>query len=158
MKAHSTLFILGLITLTVISCSYPSYNRTGYRNRSEGDLRKSALSWLNTPYRWGGMSEKGIDCSGLVCAIYRDVYGLKLPHQSAQLYRLGKPVTLRNIQPGDLVFFRTDKRRTVSHVGIYLGKEEFIHASSSRGVILSRLARSYYRKRLMGIRRLKKSP
>ena len=113
-----------------------------------------ARGCLGAPYRWGGDSPAGFDCSGLVCYVYNRVYGITLPHNSAALHRRGRTVTLRNAARGDLLFFGEGRRSPISHVGIYIGGQEFIHASSSRGVIVSRLSDSYYSRRLIAVKRL----
>lgn len=106
---------------------------------------QSATQWLGTPYRGGGMSRSGVDCSGFVVMFYREVFNLKLTRSSADIYdanctRLSK----RKLEPGDLVFFRTGSSRKINHVGIYLKDNKFIHSSSSRGVIVSDLDEPYY--------------
>ncbi len=113
-----------------------------------------ARSFLGTPYRYGGKNRTGMDCSGLVARVYEDVCGILLPHSTKHLFRKGRPVSLRAIQAGDLVFFREGNGRDVTHVGIYLGEQRFIHSSSSRGVIVSGMKESYYERRLAGVRRV----
>ncbi len=116
-------------------------------------LIKRAMNYLGSPYRRGGSSARGFDCSGFTSYIYRQ-YGVNLPHNSAAQSRVGKPVARHELQPGDLVFFRTSRRR-ISHVGIYIGNGKFIHASSSRGrVRIDSLTEGYYNKRYAGARRV----
>ena len=114
-----------------------------------------ALSLTGIPYRWGGSSLGGMDCSGLVYLIYSPL-DPGLPRRSVDQYRYGLPVETGREEPGDLLFFNTDGW-TASHVGIYLGEGRFIHAASgerANGIIISRLSAPYYRLRYLGARRL----
>jgi len=104
---------------------------------------------VGAPYRWGGSSPSGFDCSGLVRYVYAQV-GVSLPHNAAQQYRLGTEVTRDSLEPGDLVFF--DRLR---HNGIYIGDGRFIHArQTGRGVNVARLDDGWYASRWSGARRL----
>ncbi|HHS13105.1 MAG TPA: peptidoglycan endopeptidase [bacterium] len=112
-----------------------------------------AKQFLGTPYSAGGSHKEGMDCSGLVVRVFSQASGKSMPHSADRLFKMGRPVSLRSLQQGDLVFFRENRGDTVSHVGIYLGNMEFIHASL-RGVIISRLDSAYYQSRFAGARRL----
>lgn len=104
-----------------------------------------ARRWLGVPYRYGGESRSGVDCSGMVMVIYRDVAGLKLPRNTVAQRDYCHEVSRRQLQPGDLVFFSSSKGgQKISHVGMYVGNGRIIHASSSRGVIESALEEKYY--------------
>ncbi len=112
-----------------------------------------AHRYLGRPYRYGGSSSRGFDCSGFALHVYRSV-GVRLPHSASAQARLGKPVPRSQLQPGDLVFFRTRGRR-ISHVGIYIGNGRFIHASSARGrVRIDSLNTGYYQRRYVCARRI----
>lgn len=112
----------------------------------------AARSYAGTPYRWGGLSSRGIDCSGLVVrALARE--GKNVPHHAATLYQMGHPVRYEELQPGDLVFFNTNGQG-VSHVGIWVGNNKFIHASSTHGQVVVAEMKGYYAERLVGARRL----
>lgn len=89
---------------------------------------KIAQSWLGTPYVWGGNTRNGVDCSGLVKIVYEQV-GLNLPRTAQQQYDYANKISNRELQPGDLLFYR--KGNKISHVAIYIGKGEIIHSSSS---------------------------
>lgn len=107
-----------------------------------------AADWIGTPYRYGGKTKKGVDCSGLTSAIYKTVYMKKLG-RSAEDQRNDdcRKILKRNLREGDLVFFHNGKKkRKASHVGIYLKNGRFIHASSSVGVVVSSLNERYYEK------------
>ncbi|MFN4032129.1 MAG: NlpC/P60 family protein [Fimbriimonadales bacterium] len=112
-----------------------------------------ALGYLGARYSYGGSGARGFDCSGFTAYIYRQ-HGIRLPHNSAAQYRVGKPVPRSELRPGDLVFFRTRGNR-ISHVGIYMGNGKFVHASSARGrVRIDTLNSGYYRQRYVGARRV----
>ena len=117
-------------------------------------LVEQAMTYLGTPYRRGGSSRRGLDCSGLVGAVYGQ-QGLEMPRTAAEQFGEGVPVALADLRPGDLVFFRDTYKRGISHVGIYLGDGRFIHAAGRRqGVIVSDFRRPYYQSRFAGARRL----
>jgi lipoprotein Spr len=118
-------------------------------------LKKVIDFYVGTPYRFGGNNRAGMDCSGLVVRVYHEAYRIELPRTTAELYRRGAPVSLRNARPGDLVFFWEVPGRSVDHVGIYMGDRRFAHASRSRGVVYSSLRQNYHKRRLAGIRRVR---
>lgn len=107
-------------------------------------LYSSMEPWLGTPYRYGGKSMKGTDCSGFVSSILKDALCVELSGGSAEMYQKVEHVGKSELREGDLVFFRI--RRGISHVGIYLGDGKFIHASRSSGVIVSNLESPYYKR------------
>lgn len=98
--------------------------------------------WHGTPYRMGGNSRSGIDCSAFVQVTYRDVFGIDLPRRTDEQVRVGTPISKSELQPGDLIFFREGR-----HVGIYLENRTFLHASTRRGVIISSLDNNYWAQR-----------
>ena len=112
-----------------------------------------AKQHVGAPYRWGGSSPSGFDCSGLVRYVYARV-GVSLPHNAAQQYRLGTPVARESLEPGDLVFF--DRLR---HNGIYVGDGRFIHArQTGRRVAIASLDDEWYSSHFVGARRLDPPP
>jgi probable lipoprotein NlpC len=113
---------------------------------------REAAEWLGTPYRYAGTSRAGVDCSGLVQNVFGAV-DRKLPRNSAEQAGRGESIDLSGTLPGDLVFFNTSGSG-VSHVGILVNRNEFIHASTSAGVIISRLDESYYSSRILFARRI----
>jgi murein DD-endopeptidase / murein LD-carboxypeptidase len=119
------------------------YNLVGTENPG---LIQEIESWLGTPYRLGGNTKEGVDCSGFAHAVYQKIYGINLARISVNMAQNSVRVDRKRLQEGDLVFFKID-RRNISHVGIYLGNNKFVHASSSRGVIISDLDEKYYAER-----------
>ena len=118
------------------------------------DLRGIASRYLGVTYVYGGSSASGLDCSGFVSIVYREL-GVTLPRTSREQFTTGIAVNQFDLESGDLVFFDTLGRGAVSHVGIYLGAGEFIHAASNPGkVITSRLEERYYATRYLGARRV----
>jgi cell wall-associated NlpC family hydrolase len=113
-----------------------------------------ALSWLGVRYRFGGQDEnKGFDCAGLVRRVFSTI--VDLPRTAAAQYRQGCIVERHELQPGDLVFFKNTYKRGISHVGIYIGGGEFVHAASRRrAVTVDRLDSPYFDKRFAGGRRV----
>jgi len=125
------------------------------RPEDEQELRanlvETAENYLGVPYLWGGASDAGFDCSGLTMAVYQ-LNGLRLPRSSRDQFAKGVPVALEDARKGDLLFFATGRGRAVSHVGIYVGGDWFIHAPKhGRRISREKLA-GYYRERLVGVR------
>jgi lipoprotein Spr len=100
--------------------------------------------WIGTPYRFGGSSRKGIDCSAFTKELYSDVFNMDIQRSSRDIFSMVSPVRRDDLQEGDLVFFKIHSRR-ISHVGIYLGNNRFAHASS-KGVAISSLDDAYYKR------------
>jgi cell wall-associated NlpC family hydrolase len=111
--------------------------------------------WYGTRYRLGGTTKKGVDCSAFVGAIYASVFGIALPRTAREQYKYCRRVQRTELQEGDLVFFNT--HGGVSHVGIYLQNNKFVHASVSNGVTISDLYDPYYLQRYVGAGRPDKS-
>jgi len=101
--------------------------------------------WYAVPYKYGGKTKSGVDCSGFATNLLRDVYGIALAGSANSMYEACESVNEKNLQQGDLVFFKINSNK-VSHVGIYLQNRHFVHASSSRGVVISSLDEAYYTK------------
>jgi cell wall-associated NlpC family hydrolase len=111
--------------------------------------------WKGTPYRFGGQSKKGVDCSGFVQLTYRDVFGTKIPRTTKLLSREGVKISSDHVRFGDLVFFKTGFSKT--HVGIYIGHGKFMHASTSQGVTISQLHSDYWEDHYWQARRITRS-
>jgi hypothetical protein len=115
------------------------------------ELIKSAKTFIGVPYLWGGTSvEDGFDCSGLTMTVYQ-LNGLNLPRTSAEQYSAGETIPRRDLKRGDLVFFATTGREKVSHVGIYIGDDRFVHAPRrGKKIRIDSLANGYYAKSFLG--------
>ncbi|MFH2203894.1 MAG: C40 family peptidase [Elusimicrobiota bacterium] len=142
---------LVLLSLTVSACATSGLPR---QRRDLGKaIAKTAEEQTGAAYRLGGSApEKGFDCSGLTSWTHQR-HGIRIPRTSRQQFKRGRKVSPRDLAPGDLLFFTTDKRGP-SHVGIYLGDGRFVHApSSGKGVRTDRLTAPYWKKRFLGARR-----
>ena len=120
--------------------------KLGYQLNGTEDplLIREVSSWLGTPHRYGGTTRQGADCSGFVIDVFRVVYQTSLPRSSSDMASHVRNISKGQLRQGDLVFFRTSGGRKVSHVGIYLSNNKFIHVSSTRGVMVSDLAEPYF--------------
>lgn len=125
--------------------------KTKTLNKQENLIVKIAESWLGTPYKYGGNTRNGVDCSGLVKNIYEEL-GVSLPRTSREQYSVAIPIN--NPKIGDLVFFK--KKGRIYHVGIYIGNDYMIHSSSSSGVIKQNIQEKYYAKNHAGFGRVAK--
>lgn len=126
-------------------------------NRQAQEIVLYAHGLLGTPYRFGGSNPNvGLDCSGMVSHIVKNVTGRQLPHNAAQIAGQTRPIRRSALQPGDLVFFNTSGRK-YSHMGIYIGDGKFIHAPSSGSTVrTAALDNSYFAKRFNGARTLRR--
>lgn len=114
-------------------------------------LVEEARKWLGTPYRYGGDDRAGVDCSGLVLQVYSKALDISVPRNSRAQKDFCTPASRGSLIPGDLVFFATGKQKDrVSHVGIFVGENRMIHASASKGVIVSDLSEGYYSRTFAG--------
>jgi len=130
------------------------FAQTSAATAGASPLLELALNYSGVPYKWGGASRDGLDCSGLVVRAARDL-GLRLPHSAAELYQFGEPVPDSALQAGDLVFFANTYKPGISHVGIYESGSRFVQASSGAGkVTVGDLNRPYYQRHYAGARRL----
>jgi len=113
--------------------------------------------YLGVPYRRGGASKKGMDCSGFVRTVYKRFFNIALPNSARTQFRSSRLQKIKGneMQPGDLVFFANSKKKRINHVGIYISDWQFIHASTSNGVIFSSLDDPYWKKRFVGSKRHK---
>ena len=110
--------------------------------------------WYGAPYKYAGFDKSGIDCSGFACKLYQNVYNQKTFRSTKDLYANCKEVKISDLKEGDFVFFKIEKP-TVSHVGVYLINNKFVHASTKKGIIINDLNEPYYKKYFLSGGRLK---
>ena len=133
-----------------IGCSLKTSNGKQIRSSLSPQQINQALKqqhqhWKGVRYKMGGLSRKGVDCSGFVYRLYKDGLGVKLPRSTELQSQLGEHINKNQLKVGDLVFFKTGGLFKSRHVGIYTGGNQFIHASTSRGVMKSNLNNPYWR-------------
>ena len=153
--------ILGIFVLFSISCNtqksttsskgttdfYTNYSKklgvtlTGFEDKK---FIEAIVGWIGTPYVYGGESKKGTDCSGLVQTLFKDVYNIKLKRTAYDQVDDCNHIAKRNLKSRDLVFFKINSKK-ISHVGIYIANNKFVHASL-KGVMVSDLTDAYYSK------------
>lgn len=130
------------------------HDALGMKKRKQ--IVEEAMTWRGTPYAYG-RAEKGVasDCSGMVMSVYEKIAGIKLPRNSAQQQAFCIGLKKNEVLPGDLVFFATGKDPDrVSHVGIMIDAKQFVHASSSKGVVVSDASQPYYQRTFKGFGRV----
>jgi cell wall-associated NlpC family hydrolase len=158
---------LGLVcaaAAALVGCSIDPYQPSASQPLAEppappvasigNEIAMRAISQLGKPYVWGGADLTGFDCSGLVRFIY-DQVGIAVPRTAAEQFSAAKPIELKGLEPGDLLFFRTQGKQRISHVAIYTGEGRFVHAPrTGQPVEFRMLDDEYYRPRLAGAGRL----
>ncbi len=110
------------------------------------DLLETVADWIGTPYRAGGSTQKGTDCSGFVTRVYKEVYGITLSRSSRSMFHDVSRVARNKMETGDLVFFRRGPGKPIYHVGIYLKDGKFIHSATNGGVMINSLHSPYYKR------------
>lgn len=177
----TTILIASLLLTSCGSSKVTSYKKTGskkvytstkkadssevYRSKNTDDnasrhvnkILKTAKSYLGTPYKYGGITTTGFDCSGLVYVSFKEM-NMELPRRSSDQAEYGKEITIENVKIGDLIFFNTSGN-SISHVGIvesinHNGSINFVHSSTSKGVIISSLDENYWKTRFVKAVRL----
>lgn len=108
-------------------------------------LYQFVYDWIGTPYRLGGVSKNGVDCSGFAFELYNKVFSTLIGSNSRNIFSMVNPINKDQLKEGDLVFFKIGSR-SITHVGVYMGNNKFAHASSSKGVMISDLDESYWRR------------
>jgi len=142
--------IVGFFVILIVISSCGSAKKA--RTRKVNSVIQTARSYTGTPYKWGGTTRAGMDCSGLLINSFKSI-NYQIPRTSAEQSKIGKKVKLEQVREGDLLFFATGKKkRKITHVGIVTDvrsreKKMFIHASSSLGVVETNLYSDYYLKR-----------
>ena len=146
---RSQLIVVIVLVMQFLAC--------GTKKKSSELSNKELLNaqytlYKGTPYKYGGTSDKGFDCSGYVQKVYTNAFRTTLPRTTKEMGKLGKKIARSKLKVGDLVFFRPTSR--YRHVGIYMGNNQFMHSSTSKGVILSSLDNVYWRKKYRYARRI----
>jgi lipoprotein Spr len=113
--------------------------------------------WWGTPYALGGSSKRGVDCSYFTLDVMNAIYNTNLKRTAAEQYTQSEKIDWSDLKEGDLIFFKTDASRSISHVGIYMTNNKFAHASTSQGVTISDLSEPYWQKRLYSLGRVLKN-
>lgn len=151
--------VILLIPLQSVVHAKPSSKSSVVRKTKSGSKKatavatKKALEQVGKPYKYGGASPRGFDCSGLVQYSYKQA-GIKLPRKTGELRRVTKPIAVKQLREGDLVFFDQEGKKS-SHVGIYAGKGRFVHAPSTGGKVnVGRIKSPYWSKHLAEARRI----
>ncbi|MEX0422132.1 bifunctional murein DD-endopeptidase/murein LD-carboxypeptidase [Providencia rettgeri] len=119
---------------------------------TKSKIMNQYADWKGVAYRLGGTTKNGVDCSSFVQRTFLEQFGVELPRTTSEQESSGKSVKRNNLKVGDIVLFKTG--RTMKHVGIYIGDEKFVHASTSSGVIVSEMTNSYWSKRYYASRRI----
>ena len=143
-------FLIMTLTLVLGGCASNQLSTVSFHTTSLSASEQHTLSkltsaykdWQGTPYRFGGNSRTGIDCSAFTQQIYRSVYDRNLPRTTASQHSLGSTIKIQQLKPGDLVFFKPEGKGR--HVGIYLSNGRFMHASTSVGVTISSLTNPWW--------------
>jgi lipoprotein Spr len=182
-KLYKNIFATGISLLLLYSCSVQKHGNASHPPIKKSDANKESSlkfyqqkyapvlgtsssgitnlklyqfidDWIDAPYKYGGVSKTGVDCSGLSALLVREVYGKEISGSSADIFKQTTPIDEDKLKEGDLVFFKINSSN-VSHMGVYLANDKFIHASSHAGVIISDLNDVYYRKYFFEAGRLK---
>ncbi len=139
-----------LFLAAIVSGCGTSWHGQIYDSEERGRIVRTAQRYIGVQYRHGGATPGGFDCSGYVMFVY-EKNGILLPRSVQSQYRAGRHIRFRQAKPGDLVFFRTSKNKKLSHVGIYMGGERFIHAPrTGKKVSYADMGKSYWKKRYIG--------
>lgn len=145
----------GFNTFSPLSYSERYFSQAPVQNKN-AQLKRRIMSefaaWRGTDYRWGGDSRNGIDCSAFTRRIIASTIHRRLPRTAQEQSHTGQRISQRELNVGDLVFFKTEPN--VHHVGVYVGNDAFIHASSSQGVTLSHLSNHYWQAHYLTARRV----
>lgn len=147
---NKVIVLLGLLFF-LFGCSQQPHAQAVNEMR-EKQLFTHHKAWEGVWYRYGGTSKRGVDCSGYIYQTFKECFGLLLPRTTKGQMRMGRRISRARLKAGDLIFFKTGFKQR--HVGIYIGKGYFTHASSSKGVTLSSLDNPYWKKHYLFSKRI----
>jgi len=147
--------IIAISTCRARATESPSDSSPSSLGFSEQRFENEVKKYLGIPYRKGGASKQGMDCSGFARTVYDRLLGIDLPHNSIDQFRFSEleKIDSGELQTGDLIFFANKKKKRINHVGVYLSDGQFIHASSSQGITVSSLDDKYWKRRFVGSKR-----
>ena len=157
LQIKNKLLILFFLATILLSCSTKKKTISTTKaaraadamaNLKSKDLYRFITDWTGAPYKLGGMDKKGIDCSGFALILERDIYGLTLPRRSKDQAETIRKKDKNNLKEGDLVFFAFGGNE-VDHVGVYLNNDFFVHASTTRGVVVDDLNLPIYQRAIV---------
>ncbi len=151
MKKYFILFILLLVGCTN-NRVHENSGMSKTNKKKKDNLYKFYTDWKGTPYRFGGTTRNGIDCSAFVRELYINVYDISLPRDTRSQIKRGESIKYGERDTGDLVFFKTGSNSY--HVGVYYENDNFIHASTSKGVMMSNLNETYWVSKIIDVRRV----
>jgi probable lipoprotein NlpC len=159
-KIKQKLLLHGVLLLTLFMISCGSSKTAGVHDGKVGKVISTARTYIGTPYKYGGTTRSGMDCSGLLLNSFKAIH-VDLPRSSEAQSKIGTQVKkMSDLEPGDLVFFATGKKKKqITHVGLVTERKsskdiKFIHASSSLGVVETNIFQEYYQERFRGARRV----
>lgn len=149
MKKTIVFSIIGVLIYCFSACSPPGTLRQGGSGSKRGAIVSTAKKYVGVPYKSGGTTPKGFDCSGFVLYVYK-LNKISMPRTTEAQYKNGKRISAKALRPGDLVFFQTSRNK-ISHVGIYIGNGQFVHApSTGKKTSYASLDNTYWKKRYRG--------
>ncbi|MCL4137186.1 UNVERIFIED_CONTAM: hypothetical protein GTU68_031512 [Idotea baltica] len=143
-------FTLSIVLLILTSCG--SSKKAAAVAKVEFELEKQYKLYKGIPYKWGGTDRRGFDCSGFVGKVYKDALKTQLPRTVKEIATKGRKISKFKLKPGDLVFFRPSRK--YRHVGIYIGDNLFMHSSTSKGIIKSKMDNVYWKKKFRYAKRI----
>ncbi len=151
MKKTGLLFSLILLIL-MSSCG--ASKRASSTRTTKDKLETQYQHYKGIKYKYGGTDKRGFDCSGFVQTVYSNAFNIQLPRTTAEMGKLGRKISKNKLKLGDLVFFRPSKR--YRHVGVFIGNNTFMHSSTSKGIIKSKLDNTYWKKKYRFAKRILK--
>ena len=152
MSKHILLFS---IVLQIVLSSCGSSRKATSVASTKSKLETQYQQYKGIKYKYGGVDKRGFDCSGFTQTIYSNAFSIQLPRTTEAMSKLGKKISKRKLKPGDLIFFRPSRR--YRHVGIFIGNNTFIHSSTSKGIIKSKLNNPYWKKKYKFAKRILKT-